>query len=348
MNLKEPLHFIRKAISLRKTWNLTKAVSSYGLSRIVRRPIVWGLPPGLMIEPTNFCNLRCPLCPSGNGSLTRERGFMDYDLYTRVIDEVRNRILMVLLWNQGESFLHKRFLDMVRYASDAGLYTLVSTNGHYFSDPEAVVRSGMDSIIISLDGATADTYKEYRIGGNFEKVIDGTRALVEAKHRLGSKTPIISVQLILFKHNEHEIGAVHNIAARLGADRVTYKTAQVYDTTDIQTYLPDKKEFRRYEVDGEQFRMANGSLSVPNRCWKLWSQPVVNWDGSVAPCCFDKNGDFSFARVGEGGTLAEIWKSRSFNAFRKRILTDRTQIEMCRNCTEGVKTFVEERDVVVK
>jgi radical SAM protein with 4Fe4S-binding SPASM domain len=347
MNLTEPLHFASKALSLRKTWNVAKVATSYVVSRITKRPFVWGVPPVLMIEPTNVCNLKCPLCPSGNGSLTRERGFMDFDLYRRVIDDVRGRTHMVLLWNQGESFIHKQFLEMINYAHRAGIYTFVSSNGHFFKDPDAVIATGLDSLIVSLDGATPETYREYRVGGNFDTVINGMRSLVEAKHRLRSRTPIIHLQFILFKHNEHEIEEVKRLAGELGVDKITYKTAQIYASEDIQTYLPETKEFRRYEVQDDSFELRNGKNGVPNMCRKLWMQPVVNWDGSITPCCFDKDGDYTMGQFGNEGFEA-VWNNPAFNAFRRRVLTNRSGIEMCRNCTEGVRANYEERDLVVK
>ncbi|HDS74392.1 MAG TPA: radical SAM protein [Firmicutes bacterium] len=349
MNVKEPLHFLRRSISIRKTWNVAKVSASYGISRLTKRPFVWGVPPVLMIEPTNICNLKCPLCPSGNGTLRRERGFMDFDLYRRIIDDVRGRTHMILLWNQGESFIHPRFLDMIRYASDAGIYTYSSTNGHFLKDPDAVVGSGLDSMIISLDGATPETYREYRVGGKFEKVIEGTKGLVAAKKRLGSKTPIVHIQFILFKHNEHEVGAVRALAEELGVDKMTYKTAQIYEKEDIQVFLPENREFRRYEVEGDSFRLRNGKETVPNMCRKLWLQPVINWDGSVTPCCFDKNGDFTMGMYdgdGRESSFERLWNNDAFNQFRRRVLTDRAAIDMCRNCTEGVK-YNREEDIHV-
>ena len=351
MNLKEPLHFLRKALSWGKTWNLVKAMASYGISRLTKRPFVWGVPPVLMIEPTDICNLRCPLCPSGNGTLRRGRGFMDPALFRRAVDEVRGRTYLLLLWNQGESFLHKEFLGMVRYAAEAGLYTMASTNGHYLKDPEAIVRSGLDSLIISLDGATPETYEKYRVGGNFEKVIEGTKALVAAKKRLRSKTPIIHLQFILFKHNEHEVEAVLRLAGELGVDKITYKTAQIYQEEDVRLFLPTKKEFLRYEVSGERFRLKNGRNGgdeVPNRCRTLWLQPVLNWDGTVTPCCFDKHGDFAMGLYGDGLPFERLWNNERFNEFRRRVLSGRGRIEMCRNCTEGIRTNYAERDIRVR
>ncbi len=349
MHLKETFHFARKALTVRKVWNVVAVLTSYVVSRIGGKPFVWGVPPVLMVEPTNLCNLRCPLCPSGNGTLRRARGFMDMAVFERLIDEIRGRTHMLLLWNQGESLSHREFHGMVRMAADAGLYTMASTNGHYFSDPHALVRSGLDSIIVSLDGASPETYRQYRVSGSFEKVIDGTRSLVAAKRELQSATPIIHLQFILFRHNEHETDSVKAIAEDLGVDKVTYKTAQIYDSDDVDRFLPTDVGLRRYDVDDKSFRvrMGLGRRPAPNRCRTLWLQPVVNWDGSVTPCCFDKHGDFTMGSLGNGAneTLESIWHGGSFNAFRKRLMKDRSAMEMCRNCTEGIAETYEEHNV---
>jgi radical SAM protein with 4Fe4S-binding SPASM domain len=273
---------------------------------------------------------------------------MDIALFQRAVDEVAGKSLMILLWNQGESFLHKDFLEMVRYASDAGLYTMASTNGHYLNRSEDIVRSSLDSLIISLDGATAETYNQYRIGGDFDRVIAGTRELVAAKRRLRARTPIIHVQFILFKHNEHEMQDIRRLATTLGVDKVTYKTAQVYDEVEAERFLPENPKLRRYDVDERSLSTkATAAGKVPNRCRTLWMQPVLNWDGAVTPCCFDKHGDFVLGNLNDGMTLRSIWTGPQMNAFRKRILDGRSKLEMCRNCTEGIKTNYREEDIAL-
>ncbi|MCB1048768.1 MAG: radical SAM protein, partial [Calditrichaeota bacterium] len=272
----ENLLFIKHTLRLSRIWNAFTLYLSYGLSLVLRRPIVWGLPTVLMIEPTNLCNLKCPLCPTGAGTLRRHGSFMDFELYSKVIDEVWSRTFMILLWNQGESFMNKDFLRMVRYAADRGLWTYGSTNGHYLEDPEAVVRSGLGTLLVSVDGASATTYEAYRRSGNFEQVIGGLKGLVQAKRRLKSATPVIHLQFIIMRHNEHEIPAITRLAQDCGVDRLTLKTVQIYDDADIPIWLPDNLAQSRYQViesGGEQHFALKGGYK--NRCQKLWNQPVV-------------------------------------------------------------------------
>jgi radical SAM protein with 4Fe4S-binding SPASM domain len=343
--MRESWLFLKHSFRWRRAWNAVKSYSSYFLSLLLRRPVVWGLPPVFMIEPTNVCNLKCPLCPTGAGTLKRPNRFLDWETYERVIRQLAPDAFMLLLWNQGESFLHPRFFEMVRHAADAGLWVYASTNGHYLDEPERVVESGLGTLLVSVDGASPETYEAYRRSGNFEQVIEGLKALTAAKKRLGRATPVIHLQFIVMKHNEHEIEEIDRLARDCGVDRLTLKTVQIYDEADIDVWLPGDLAQSRYAVvedgTGRHFAMKHG---VPNRCSRLWNQPVVNAGGEVAVCCFDKDSDFAMGD-GRSQDFAGIWRSRKYQAFRQAVLQDRGRFEMCRNCGEGVRTNLEQRDL---
>jgi radical SAM protein with 4Fe4S-binding SPASM domain len=345
--MSEALLFLRHTFSLRRVWNAAKSHLSYGLSVLLRRPIVWGLPTVFMVEPTNACNLKCPLCPTGAGTLKRPTRFLETTLYQRLLQELGHDAFMVLLWNQGESFLHPDFFPMVRQASSMGLWTYASTNGHYLEDPEAVVRSGLGTLLVSVDGATPETYEAYRRSGNFGQVVEGLKALMAAKRRLGSATPVVHLQFIVMRHNQHEIAEIDRLARECGVDRLTLKTVQIYDDADIDVWLPEEEALRRYQVvkgeEGAHFAMKHG---YPNRCQRLWNQPVLNAGGEVAVCCFDKDSDFAMGHVGES-SFRELWTGPRYMAFRKAVFTRRSQFEMCRNCGEGVRLTLEQRDLRV-
>lgn len=345
--MNESLLFLRHTLTLRRCWNVLKSYGSYGLSVLLRRPVVWGLPPVFMVEPTNACNLKCPLCPTGAGTLKRPTRFLELAVYKKLVDELARDSFMVLLWNQGESFLHPDFLEMVRHASSQGLWTYGSTNGHYLDDPEALVRSGLGTLLVSVDGASAATYEAYRRSGNFELVVEGLTRLMETKRRLGSATPVVHLQFIVMKHNEHEIPEIDRLARTCGVDRLTLKTVQIYDDGDIDVWLPDDPAVRRYQVvdggEGRHFAMKHG---YPDRCKRLWNQPVLNAGSEIAVCCFDKDSDFAMGRLSETD-FRSIWTSRPYMAFRRAVFEKRSQFEMCRNCGEGVKLTIQQRDLSV-
>lgn len=307
-----------------------------GVSWLLRKPVVWGEPFVLMVEPTNYCNLKCPLCPSGNGEMTRERGKMDLDDFKSLIDRMGDKLLLLMLWNQGEPFMNKCFTQMVAYARGKRIPTLTSTNGHFVrtdADAREVIESGLDEIIVSLDGVDQATYERYRVGGRIEKVFDCVRLLAEAKKASNKQTPLINLQFIVFKHNEQDLAKAEAIAHDLGADKFLIKTAQVYGDDDAAQFLPEENKFNRYEHVSEDRLEVKGQPKWG--CKVLWYSSMVNWSGKVAPCCFDKNGTVDLGDAFNGKTFAETWRGQAYMDFRRTILDDRRTVPMCNNCSEG-------------
>ena len=327
----------RRTFTPRRAINVARVVASYGLSRLVGRDVRMGRPVVLMVEPTNICNLKCPLCPSGNGGLTRPRGTMTFDAFRRVFDQQARDLLLLMLWNQGEPFLNRNLLKMVALAKSRNVPTITSTNGHFVrtaSEAEALVRSGLDELIVSLDGATPETYVQYRVGGDFDRVLTAARLVCEAKQRLQSDSPVVHLQFIIMRHNENEVDAARRIARDLGVNRLSLKTAQVYTEEDARQFLPNDERYSRYRYSGEGLTM-NGK--VKNTCRHLWYSTVVNWDGVVSPCCFDKDAHYGLGDTLNGEVFGDIWGGSKYTHFRNTILKDRASVPICANCSEGVK-----------
>jgi MoaA/NifB/PqqE/SkfB family radical SAM enzyme len=228
--LKDGLNFFSK-LKFRRMLNALKVVSSFYVSKWTKRPIQWGLPISITIEPTTSCNLRCPECPSGKREFTRPTGMLQTDFFKNTIDEIANRILYLNFYFQGEPFLNPKFLEMVNYASRKKIYTSTSTNAHYLNDANAkkTVESGLDRLTISIDGTTQNTYEQYRIGGDLKKVIEGTKNILKWKKELKSSTPHVIFQFLVVQPNEHQLEDVKKLASELGVDEVRFKTAQIYD-----------------------------------------------------------------------------------------------------------------------
>ncbi len=337
----ENLNIIRKCFTLKRLINAIKAYLSYGVSLILKKPIVWGIPPILMIEPTNICNLKCPLCPSGNGSLKRKKGYMEFSLFKKLIDEIKEKTSMVVLWNQGEPFLNKEFLRMVKYASSQKLFTLVSSNLNIMPSAEEIIDSGLDSIIVSLDGVTQETYNQYRVNGSLEKVMENVKKLIKAKKKANSKIPYIRWQFLVMKHNENEISEIRRLAKEIGVDKLELKSIQIYSKEDIENFLPKNPKYRRYNISDGDFEL---KFTFKNRCKRLWTDPVVNWNGEISVCCFDKDIQFKVGNIKEK-SLQSIWKNSAFQKMRSGILKNRAQFDMCRNCLEGAKLRIEEKSM---
>ncbi|MGA1199671.1 MAG: radical SAM/SPASM domain-containing protein, partial [Candidatus Latescibacterota bacterium] len=317
--------------------NAAKVLTSYALSNVFKRDIRMGKPFVLMVEPTNLCNLKCPLCPSGNGDMTRPRGTMELAHFEKVIKEQANHLFLLMLWNQGEPFINKQLTNMIRIATAHNVPTLTSTNVHYIKSPEIaedIVDSGLSEIIVSLDGVTPESYVKYRVGGNFDRVLEGIRLLVQAKEKLGATHPVIHLQFIIMKHNEHEIAAARKLSKDLGVDRLSLKTAQVYTEEEAQTYLPTDENLSRYDYRAD--KLATKS-KITNSCRHLWYSTVINWDGAVSPCCFDKDVHYGLGHAGNGQAFEEIWTGEKYTDFRNAILKDRASVPICNNCSEGLK-----------
>ena len=341
--IRSAVHILQHHLTLKKSVNVLKILGSYLLSKIVKKPILFGQPFMLMIEPTNLCNLNCPLCPTGSNILTRPKGTMSLEHFTRCIDEMSGSLLFLSLWNVGEPFMNTHFIEMIRYAKSKNIYVTTSTNGHFFDEQERVqklIRSGLDEVILSMDGASPETYNRYRQRGDIQKVIAGLNLLIQEKRAMSSKTPLVDLQFIVMRHNEHEIERMEALARTLHVDRFTLKTVQVTHTSEAEEYLPVRKELRRYVYHNGRFRM-KGRLK--NDCRWLWFCPVINWDGTVVPCCFDKDNTLSLGNIFQGNTFKKIWHGRQYHTLRRHILSARKNIELCMNCSEGLKSLYVKR-----
>jgi len=330
------LNFVGKQTPARLR-NMARVYSSFQSSKISKKIKHNGMPISISIEPTTSCNLRCPECPSGLRAFTRPTGMMKKELFESIVNQLPE-LSYLIFYFQGEPFLHPSLLDMVRYASKKKIYTATSTNAHFLNDEAArkTVESGLDRLIISIDGTTQETYQSYRVGGKIDKVIEGTKNILRWKKELKSKTPHVIFQFLVVKHNEHQIEEVKKLAYELGVDEVKFKTAQIYDFENGSELIPTIDKFSRYkkERDGK-FSIKNGLL---DECWKMWHSCVITWDGRVVPCCFDKDAHYVLGDLNKN-SFEEIWRGEKYNRFRKTLFTSRAQIEMCRNCTEGAKVF---------
>lgn len=332
--MRDKLSIIR-LLTLTRIWNLILVGLSYYVTRISKRTIHWGNPYSISIEPTTSCNLRCPECPSGLRQFSRNTGMLSMDLYRKILGQLKDRLIYMILYFQGEPYLNPRFFEFIRFAKQDRIYTATSTNGHFLSDDNAkkTIESGLDRLIISLDGIGQQEYATYRIGGRYDIVIQGIRSLVRWKKELKSGTPHIIVQFIVFRSNEHQLGEVKKLCREIGVDELQFKTAQIYDYKKGNPLIPTLDKYSRYR------KMPDGSYEfknkLPNRCFRMWSSCVITWDGITVPCCFDKDADHKMGDLKEK-PFSEVWRSKMYYDFRTRVFTNRKQTGICQNCTEGM------------
>lgn len=322
----------KKVFYFHKLLCLCKLTLSYFAYKITSSKSFGLYPVSVSIEPVNCCNLRCPECPAGNQSLMRKREMMEWSLFTKTVDELSKSLFWVTLYFQGEPYLHPEFLAMVSYCHMKGLFTYTSSNAQLITSEVAkkTVESGLDKIVISVDGLTQEVYEKYRQGGSLQKVIEAIQYLAYWKRELKSATPVIEAQFIVMKHNEFQVGGVKNTVLSWGAGRVAFKSAQI-DFERIEKLVPSQTKFSRYvQAENGGWRLKK---KPNNRCWRQWVSAVVAVNGDVLPCCFDKNGEHVFGNIAEK-SFFEIWNGEKANHFRKMVNTNRNDISICQNCSE--------------
>lgn len=296
----------------------------------------------LSVEPTTSCNLRCPECPSGLRSFTRPTGMLKPDRLRALLsgpEGLARDLVYLNLYFQGEPYLHRGMDELVQIGKREGLYVSTSTNAHFITAERAkhIVESGIDRLIISIDGADQEAYSSYRVGGKLEKVLEGTRRILEARSRSGARHPHVVWQFLVVGTNEHQLPVMRSMASQWGVDEFVVKTAQLERPHDDHPLLTADPRLRRYDRDPSgRWALRN---PMHDRCWRMWQGAVMTWDGKVVPCCFDKDAQHSMGQAQDGGTFREIWRGDDYHRFRQAVFTDRSGIEMCRNCTEGTEVW---------
>lgn len=316
--------------SLIKPANLVASGYSYLKSSVSGTSDIKGMPVSVSTELTNNCNLSCPHCSTGSGRMLRKKGFMDIDLFKKVMKELRPYIYNVNLYFQGEPMLHPLFFSFI--ANCMKTNAVVSTNGHYLSgdNSERIVRSGLNKLIISVDGVDQETYSIYRINGNLNTVTEGIKKLTEAKERFKSSLKI-EIQFLVNSFNEHQIPQIKELAKSVHA-KLRLKSMQLTDKAEIGSWLPSDNRFKRYRIKDGSYVLKS---SMPDKCARLWFNPVITWDGKVVPCCFDKDAEYIMGDLNQD-SFREIWDGPKYRVFRKSILSGRQTVEICRNCTSGL------------
>jgi radical SAM protein with 4Fe4S-binding SPASM domain len=293
------------------------------------------MPISYSIEPTNHCNLKCPECPSGLGTLTRPLGLLNLEDFKNWIDQIKDTGFYVQLFFQGEPYINKHLPEMIKYAQKNNIYVSISTNGHLVNEKniDYVLENAPDKLIYSVDGLDEESYQKYRVGGTFKQAETGLRLLVKRKIELKKKNPFVEFQFIVMKQNEHQIDDVTKYCGDVGVDEIVFKTMQISTYENALKFLPNNSKYRRYIVKDGQFSIKN---KLKDHCFALWRTSVITWDGKVVPCCFDKDAGHTLGIL-NGTMFSEIWTSDAYQKFRSSVLANRKQNSICTNCTEGLK-----------
>ncbi len=268
----------------------------------------------LDIEPTNRCNLKCPMCPRTvlleNDDNNFLQGVMDFSLYKKIIDEaVDIGVYSIKLNWLGEPLVHPQLCEMVSYAKKRGIIDVMfNTNGVLVTE-EVIIRlieAGLDKIFFSFDSPFKDEYEKIRIGARYDEVLANIKKVSEIKQRLGVDYPLTRVSMVLEDNKKYTLQEYTNL----------FK-----DIVDVVAYV--------------DYRSPEGNAT--NRifdfaCSQLWQRMIVAWDGEVTVCCVDSKKEYIVGHLTKN-SLKEIWTNEKYDYIRsKHRLGKYYDIEMCRKC----------------
>ena len=319
---------VAKNISIQKRINLLKC----GLDMLLHRKRLMCLPPSIQVEPTNICNLDCPLCPTGSTLIKRPKGEISMNLFNRLLEELGDVLLTIILYSWGEPFLSKHFPEMVESCTRRNILTLTSTNGNCSltkDDALRIVDAGLSALVIAMDGSTQDIYQTYRRGGDIEKVKRFASIIQEAKAIRGSKLPYTNLRVVINNSNEKDLDNIKHFARDLKMDQFSIKSiGDLTANTPFDKFETTDTDMRRYvygENEGKRKKKPEIKCPFPFR------QPTVFWDGTVVGCEFDYETTNSWGKIGDR-PFTEIWNSVSALRHRTAILNRKHRPIFCSSC----------------
>jgi radical SAM protein with 4Fe4S-binding SPASM domain len=279
------------------------------------------LPTYFWLEPTNNCNLKCVMCPTGMDMLKVDKGFMDFDLYRKIIDEISTYASAVTLAVSGESLYHPKFFEMARYASDSGIKPLLNTNATMLTRKKAemLLESGITYISFAFDGFKKSQYEKARVGADFDKTLDNILFFLELKKKKGKDLPYCVLSVLMLGLEECSPEEQSAFLARFDG---------LIDEVRIREVSTWGNSFK----DSETFSFRQNSAYFPP-CSRLWSTGVISWDGNVLPCIYDSNHELVMGNMKER-SFREIWNDEPMLKLRQSML-DGTFLEyspLCENC----------------
>lgn len=278
--------------------------------------MVDNLPVMAFVDPTLFCNLRCPACPTGAQAGLRPKATLTQELYQKFIDEVGDYLFKLYLYNLGEPLLHKQTPELVEYAKRKEIFVMVSSNLSMKLSDEYLTRliqSGLDVLVVALDGTTPETYQHYRRGGDFETVKQNMQRIQQLKRQLGAQTPSVVWQFLIFQHNEHEIDTVKAEYKKWGADEYCVGGAYMPVGSLAQGFSPSTRpEFDIY--NGEHFHRKKTlqAFMEKKHCSWLYGVTVLNPNGQVAPCSYTAAEKDDFGNVGADCQFNSVWNGPKY------------------------------------
>lgn len=315
-----------------------KRITNYILSRLeylarVKRPFTY--PIGLQLEPTTDCQLSCPFCPRQRDIRVDGPGYMDMADYEKLLQEIGDYLITIAFWQWGEPLLHPGINAMIKLANQYGIITFISTNGQIDPgeiDLKGLVDSGLNMIIVSMDGAEQEFYEKFRQKGKMDKVKRFVKAIVKEKKGSPTSQLLINVRTIAISENEKGIQGVHDFAQQAGADIFSVKGVSLYyDANPNNPVLPDDYQLRTFQYQG--IKNAVAYERMPNLCSKPWSYPTLRQDGTLLMCECDHKMSNPLGNVFIEGSFKKVWQHRQAQDIRTRFKPNGIiDLAFCKRC----------------
>lgn len=326
----DQIPFQMENMTLKKRVNLFLA----GANLVYRKLSAWSMPLHMQMELTNYCNLRCPVCPTGLKAVKRKPEFMDVDLFKRVIDEVGPYLLTTSLWGWGEPLLHPNLKQILSAIGKHKIASLLSTNGQKLNDErviDALTCSPPTHLIVAIDGLTDHTNSKFRVGASLEPILSGVRKIARIKKERNQLLPVIHMRFIVMKHNQHEVPGIIAFAKKNNFDFLTIRTLSIIDVESSnrthQTLIPDRSEFQAYEYeDGKRYKRNDYVCQEP-----FWF-PTLFSDGTLVPCEQDYNAQQALGVISSNVLFKDLWFSKKAKGVRKSIRDNWQSVSFCQNC----------------
>jgi hypothetical protein len=253
-------------------------------------------PSEIRLEASSFCQLRCPSCPTTTRAIhpVVGSGFLRLADFKTLVDD-NPWLERIELSNYGEIFLNPHLADILEYAHERNV-KISAANGVNLNNAkpealEAVVKFGVLSMTCSIDGASPETYRVYRVRGDFDQVIANIRTINAHKRAYGTELPELKWQFVVFGHNEHELPLARQMAAELG---MGFSPKLTWDDSFSPLRNPEfvREQVGRGVATRQEYEERTGSDYMGSICHQLWDAPQVNWDGKLLGCCRNFWGDF--------------------------------------------------------
>lgn len=311
----------------RGSWDHLKATVSF----VARSNRIAGRPINITLEPTNLCNLECPVCETGAAILERKQGHMSLEHFKTIIDKVAASVNTLQFYFMGEPFINKQAYDMIRYAKDRGIpFITTCTNGDIVN-PEKLVECGIDEVSFQIGGMTQETHETYRINSNIERVFKNMRETIRIKNERKAKMWVVC-GFILMKHNEHEVPLFEETMRQWGVNHSWVIDPCVRTIEQGKKMLPTDKNHWFYDPPSFDRGILRPKLLMDNECPWIYHNMSIQVNGDVVPCCRDNQGTEIMGNL-LNQNLDEIWNGNPYINFRKRLHEDQGKVKICRLCS---------------